>query len=294
MLYDVYHWTEYRYADQVPLSTHRLRMSPRELPHQQLLEHRIRITPEPVSLTERTDYFGNQVVAFSITAPHTALQIRVESQLQRDHARLAELPRTSPAWETVRADTFGGRGGAAVQDFVYPSAYTPHLEPLRDWAAESFQPKRPLLEVVKELTHRIHERGIFDNAATSVSTPVLEVFENRRGVCQDFAHLQIVCLRAFGIPARYVSGYLRTEPPLGRQRVFGADASHAWVSVWLPGNGWIDFDPTNDCPAGAGYVTLGWGRDYGDVSLIRGNLTGGGEHQLFLSVNVEMREETAA
>jgi len=172
-------------------------------------------------------------------------------------------------------------------EFLYPSPYVPYLDELREYAEPSFSSDRPLVEAAMELNSRIYADFQFDKAATNVSTPLSEVFRCRGGVCQDFAHLEIGCLRALGLPARYVSGYLRTEPRPGQPRFFGGDASHAWVSVYCSGREWFDVDPTNDHIAGAGYLTLAWGRDYGDVSLIRGTLSGGGEHSLFLSVNVE-------
>src|SRR6204780_3189026 len=155
-----------------------------------------------------------------------------------------------------------------------------------DYARESFTPGRPILEAAFDLTHKIHREFIFDSKATTVATPVLEVFKHRRGVCQDFAHLQIACMRSLGLPARYISGYLRTRPPAGKPRLIGADASHAWCSAWSPGAGWVDFDPTNNCVPSDGHITVAWGRDYSDVSPIHGVLLGGARHTLDTGVDV--------
>lgn len=286
MILDVYHWTEYRYAESVPLSQHLLHMQPRDFANQKVLSSRFEFVPNPTSATERIDHFGNRVTEFFIAESHVGLHIKCISQVQTSLPRIPPSAQT-PAWEKVAAQ-LRGMVDADPRAFIYPSPYAPHLGALRDWAISSFPPNRPLLEGTLDLTNRVFREFAFDNLATSVSTPLSEVFANRRGVCQDFAHLFISCLRSLGLAARYVSGYLRTEPPPGRQRVFGADASHAWVSIWCPGYGWIDIDPTNNRLITEEYATIGWGRDYGDVSLIRGVLGGGGDHSLYFSVNVEV------
>ncbi len=286
MIYEISHWTEYRYADAVRLSKHVLHMQPREHPGQRVLSSSLELTPSPQVVHEHTDYFGNTVSSFTIAERHRGMHIRVRSKIECDERPVAP-PKSSPPWDEVRTKWQAGAGDRFEQEFLHPSPYAPYLHELRAWAEESFPPGRPLAEAALELTKRIHDRFTFDKAATSVSTPLGEVFENRRGVCQDFAHLEIAGLRALGLPARYMSGYLRTLPPPGRTKVFGGDASHAWVALACPGFGWLELDPTNDGMAGTGYVTLAWGRDYGDVSLIRGTLAGGGEHALYLSVNVD-------
>lgn len=286
MIYDIFHWTEYRYAEPVPLSKHVLHMLPRDIPGQHVLSASLEITPMPQVVQEHLDYFGNRVSSFTIAEPHIGMHIRSRSRIDCSK-RTESTPESSPPWDEAKARWQAGEGGRFEQEFLFPSPYVPFLNDLRAWAAESFPPGRPLAEAALELTARIHEGFVFDKTATSVSTPLAEVFENRRGVCQDFAHLEIACLRSLGIPARYMSGYLQTEPPPGQPRLFGADASHAWIAVACPKTGWIELDPTNDRIAGSGYITLAWGRDYGDVSLIRGTLAGGGDHSLYLSVNVE-------
>jgi len=287
MIYDIFHWTEYRYSQFIPLSMHALHLLPRDLPGQRVISAELELTPKASELREHVDYFGNRVTSFMIAEPNTGMHIKCRSRVECEE-RLTAVPESSPAWELVRELGHRGEGGAELQNFFYPSPYIPYLERLRDWAAETFTPERPFLAGVQELNARIFEHFDFDKAATNVSTPLIEVFEQQRGVCQDFAHLEIACLRALGLPARYISGYMRTEPAPGQPRIFGADASHAWVSVFCPENGWIEFDPTNNRLAADGYVTLAIGRDYGDISLIRGALSGGGEHSLYLSVNVEL------
>jgi transglutaminase-like putative cysteine protease len=194
----------------------------------------------------------------------------------------------SPAWETVRDTVPGDHSpdGLDAYQFVFDSTRISSKPALADYGRESFPPRRPLLEAVYDLTTRIHHDFRFDAKATEVTTPVETFFEKRRGVCQDFSHLQIACLRSLGLPARYISGYLRTLPPPGRARLVGADASHAWCSVWCPGVGWVDFDPTNNCLPSDGHITLAWGRDYSDVSPIRGVLLGGAKHTLKVGVDV--------
>lgn len=293
MIYEIFHWTEYRYAESVPLSKHVLHMLPRDLPGQRVLSASLELTPQPPVVQEHSDYFGNRVSSFTISEPHLGMHIRCRSRIDCDE-RPEKAPATSAPWDEARARWQAGGGDRFDQEFLYPSPYAPYLADLRAWAAESFPAGRPIAEATMELTSRIHEGFVFDKTATSVSTPLVEVFKNRRGVCQDFAHLEIACLRALGIPARYMSGYVRTEPPPGRPRLFGADASHAWVAVACPNSGWLELDPTNNRVAGSGYITLAWGRDYGDVSLIRGTLAGGGDHSLYLSVNVEAIEAAPA
>jgi transglutaminase-like putative cysteine protease len=285
MILDVFHWTEYRYSDQVPLSQHLLHLQPRDFIHQRVVSTRYEITPRPPALQKRLDYFGNHVTEFFIGEPHTNLHIKCFSRIQT-RPRVLPIASETAAWESV-AEQLLLLTDSDPRAFLYPSPYAPLLPALREWTLKSFPAGRPFLEGAIDLAHRIHEEFAFDTTATTVGTPLAEFFTQKRGVCQDFAHLQISCLRALGLAARYVSGYVRTQPAPGQRRLFGADASHAWVSVFCPGHGWIDLDPTNDRMINEEYVTLGWGRDYGDVSLIRGVLSGGGSHSLFLSVNVE-------
>jgi transglutaminase-like putative cysteine protease len=234
------------------------------------------------------DYYGNQLSFFTIQEPHKQLVVEARSQVSLDPERRS-IPPTSPPWEEVARELPEDRTAPALEayQFVFES---PRIRPSPEFAAyaeRSFTRRRPLVEALLDLTARIHHDFQFDSKATNVRTPTEEVFRKRRGVCQDFAHLQIACLRSLNLAARYVSGYLRTYPPPGRPRLIGADASHAWVSAFCPGTGWLDVDPTNNLVVGDGHVTLGWGRDYGDVSPLRGLILGGRDHTLKVSVDVE-------
>ncbi|MDP9175571.1 MAG: transglutaminase family protein [Planctomycetota bacterium] len=288
MRYKITHSTEYYYGDQVPLCHNVLHLKPRPTPRQILISHSVGITPNPLSRSERTDFFGNPFTWFTLQEPHDRLKIVARSEPEV----FAFEPPTglwSPGWEQVvrmlreqhEPDLLDAR------QFTFESTYVPLAAPLGEYAMPSFAPGRPLLECVTELTQRIYDDFVFDSKATTIGTPVLEVLEHRHGVCQDFAHLQIGCLRYLGLAARYVSGYLSTKPPPGRARLVGADASHAWVSVFFPDFGWIDFDPTNGVIPSLDHITLAWARDYDDLSPVRGVVVGGHQHALSVSVDVE-------
>lgn len=288
MRYRVTHQTIYRYAAPVLLSHQLLHLTPRVLPWQRLHSHGIAVDPAPVESTEREDDFGNAVRQLLLAAPHQALDITADSDLAV--APRAAAARTTPSapWDGLR-DRLRGLSYAPPLEpaqFLYESPHVESLPELAAYAQRSFAPRRPVLEGALELAHRIHADFEFDPKATSVSTPLREVLKLRRGVCQDFAHLMIACLRAVGLSARYVSGYLLTAPPPGRPRMVGADASHAWVSVWCPPAGWVDIDPTNDCLVDDEHITLGWGRDFSDVTPTRGVILGGGEQELEVRVTV--------
>jgi transglutaminase-like putative cysteine protease len=285
--YRVRHVTTYEYEDPVSVSHHVVRLTPRSLPRQKCSGSRISIVPAPASSTTLIDYFGNALTFFTLQEPHDRLTVEASSELEVQTGEERDFSQ-SPPWETV-PQCLAGDPGEEVLDayqFVFDSQRAGASPELAAYARDSFPTGRPLLEAVRDLTRTIHQDFRFDTKATQVSTPVQTFFEKRRGVCQDFAHLQIACLRSLGLPARYVSGYLRTTPPPGLERLAGADASHAWCSAWCPGAGWVDFDPTNDCVPSDSHVTLAWGRDYGDVSPIHGVLLGGARHTLHVRVNV--------
>jgi transglutaminase-like putative cysteine protease len=291
MIYQVRHQTTYEYSDPVSVSHHILRLTPRDLPGQQRRASRINITPSPQThSTTHQDYFGNSVTSFSLQEPHELLTVEAISELEVSDSPKPDFSR-SLEWQSVR-DSISNDStaeGLEAYQFVFDSQRVQAKPALADYARESFRSSRPVLEAVMDLTTRINQDFRFDTKATEVSTPVETFFEKRRGVCQDFSHLQIACLRSLGLPARYVSGYLRTMPPAGKPRLVGADASHAWCSVWCPGVGWIDFDPTNNCVPTDGHITVAWGRDYSDVSPIHGVLLGGAHHTLNVAVDVEPR-----
>jgi transglutaminase-like putative cysteine protease len=288
MTYNIVHRTLYEYAAPVTVSHHVARLEPRTTTVQNRESFSLKIFPQPTLRKEREDYFGNQLCLFSIQEVHKKLEIITHSRVTVQGNK-ASAPETSPAWEKIAAlfrdpvspDVVG------PYEFVFDSPQIRASFDLADYARESFSKDRPMLAGVADLNRRIFEDFKYDPKATTVATPLEEVLEKRRGVCQDFAHLGIAFLRSLGLPARYVSGYLRTRPPEGKPRLVGADASHAWFSVFCPDAGWIDFDPTNNVQPGEEHITVAYGRDFGDVSPVAGILTGGGQHEVKVSVDVE-------
>jgi len=287
LIYQVRHKTTYDYEDPVSVSHHILRLTPHNKRGQTCTQSEISIIPRPPTMTWFHDYFNNRVTTFTLLEPHERLIVDATSELEVLALPLPDFG-ASPPWEHVR-DALPGDytdEGLNAYQFVFDSTRVKGRAELAEYARESFPEGRPLLEATMDLTHRIHQDFRFDTKATEVSTPVETFFEKRRGVCQDFSHLQIACMRSLGLPARYVSGYLRTLPPKGRPRLIGADASHAWCSAWSPAAGWVDFDPTNDCVPSDGHISVAWGRDYSDVSPIHGVLLGGARHTLDTGVDV--------
>ncbi|MGC9951045.1 MAG: transglutaminase family protein [Bryobacteraceae bacterium] len=287
MIYRVRHRTTYDYEDTVSVSHHVVRLTPRNLPAQTCWESYVAILPAPPVTSAHFDYFGNTLTSFTLDEPHDCLVVEANTDLEVRAVAPPDFSGT-PAWETVGKALAGETSDEVLNayQFVFDSRRVRRSPQLADYGRESFPAGRPLLEAVRDLTGRIHQDFRFDKNATEVATPVQTFFEKRRGVCQDFAHLQIACMRSLGLPARYVSGYLRTMPPPGRARLVGADASHAWCSAWCPGAGWVDFDPTNNCVPSDGHITVAWGRDYSDVSPIYGVLLGGARHKLHVEVDV--------
>lgn len=289
MMYRVKHVTTYRYGEPVLLAHHLAHLTPRQTPHQTCLRAQLRITPQPAEIDESgVDYYGNPTAFFGLRDPHGILTVQVISKVEVRARELPAADRGEP-WAGPRDPLAGLSGEALVEvaDFCFDSPYAAASPDIRAYAEASFPPGRPLMGCLLDLNSRIRNEFSYDPAATTVATPLSEVLAQRRGVCQDFAHLFIACVRAMGLPARYVSGYLLTKPPPGKPKLRGADASHAWVSVFLPEFGWIDFDPTNNCLPNEEHVTLGWGRDFDDVSPLRGVVLGGGEHRLKVGVDVE-------
>jgi transglutaminase-like putative cysteine protease len=286
--YRIEHETRYVHASQVSMSQHVACLTPRPLERQAVHASKVDVDPHPADRVERTDYHGNLVTQLSILRPYSELRVTATSLVEvRDAGQMID-PEASPAWESVR-DAGVFRRGIPLEDsaeFRYPSPYIQPAEELAAFARTTFIPGRPLLAAAIDLMQRIHDEFQFDPGVTTITTPVSRVLSERRGVCQDFAHLQIACLRSIGIPARYTSGYLLTDPPPGSPRLTGADASHAWLAVCCPRYGWVDLDPTNAVLPGLRHVTLAWGRDYGDVSPLRGVVLGGGDHELSVGVSV--------
>lgn len=286
--YRITHTTKYAYGDVVPVCHNEVLLNPRQDTRQRCESHRLLINPEPADLRNRVDYFGNRLTRFSIQEAHRGLNVTAVTQLDVAPVTLPNAP-ISPPWEAVR-DALRGNltpAGLANYQFVFDSSRIRALPSLASYAATSFPPGRPIVEAALDLTQRINQQFTYDPKATTVNTPLDEVVVTRRGVCQDFAHVQIACLRSLGLAARYVSGYLRTIPPPGKPRLVGADASHAWLSVYCGELGWIELDPTNNVIPSADHITLAWGRDYDDVCPIRGVLVGGALHSMSVSVDVE-------
>lgn len=286
--YRVTHETLYEYSQPVTISHHRAHLRPRHLATQQVHGHKLTVAPTPSVMTERRDYFGNAACYFTLEETHDTLRAVAESQVTVSPPRLPD-PDGTPPWEEVRDLVRDTRRRDLLDacQFTFASPNVPLPPEVRALAAESFTPDRPLLEAVLDLTHRIHEDFRYDPTATTVATPLEEVLADRRGVCQDFAHLQIACLRSLGLPARYVSGYVLSRSLDAIEQVLeGGDASHAWVSIYLPDGGWIDVDPTNDKLPTREHVTVAWGRDFSDVSPLKGVMMGGGAHTVSVGVTV--------
>lgn len=288
--YQVFHDTLYRYASPVSLSQQQVHLWPRECPWQRCHGQSLEIHPAPSTRSDGLDVFGNPLTRLAFERPHDELQVNARLLVE-------VLPRgpfdldASPAWEQVLAGlAYTGRPLPAdtleACRFRSESPYVRLKRQFADYAEDCFPLGRPLLRGVATLMEKIFREFDFDADATQVATPLVEVLERRRGVCQDFAHLMLACLRSRGLAARYVSGYLLTQPPPGQPRLIGADASHAWVSVYCPRHGWVDFDPTNNILPDLEHITLGWGRDFSDVSPLRGVILGGGSHDPEVRVTV--------
>jgi transglutaminase-like putative cysteine protease len=305
--YRITHTTFYHYSQPVGLCQNEARLQPRIFWRQQCHNSRFDIKPTPMDFSERIDFFGNRVVYFAIQQPHTQLIVSAISEV-------TIFPRQNNldlfnqmTWEQVRslfqetpvqgqAQSQQGQIQVQHQDqaleildarqYALDSPMVTITPELIDYAQSSFQSNRALVDVVHDLMGRIYKDFTYDPTFTTIATPLSEVLSFRRGVCQDFAHLAIACLRAYGMAARYISGYVETLPEPGKQRLVGADASHAWFSVYIPGTGWLDFDPTNNTVPLDQHITLAWGRDYADVTPLKGIAFGGGQHTLSVSVDV--------
>ena len=287
LLYDIVHTTDYDYRGAVSVSHHFLRLEPRETSRQRCIAHEFRILPEPSVLSPHGDYFGNRAHFVAVERPHCSLSITSRSRVAVSPAFLPDISET-PAWESVRSRCRVDRTRATLEalEYSHASPLVPTSPVFSDYTAPSFTSSRPIIDALSDLMTRILADFRFDPTATTVSTPLEEFFKTRRGVCQDFAHFLIACLRSIGLPARYVSGYLETDPPPGMPKLRGVDASHAWVSLYCPGIGWIDADPTNNCFPSLRHISIGWGRDYADISPVRGVLIGGTDQILKVSVDV--------
>ncbi|MFM7002320.1 MAG: transglutaminase domain-containing protein [Limnohabitans sp.] len=293
------HETRYRYSPAVQTAQHVAHLQPANAPCQEVLNHSLYVEPA-ASVQHSVDAYCNHRAYWALTNPHDGLLVRAYSEL---NTSVIEAATSSQSWESVRAH-FRYRGGhpADVNNgFVFGSHHAPVHEAFASYAQSSFTPGRPLMQAAQALTARMHRDFTYASQSTDINTPALEALQARRGVCQDFAHILLACLRSLGLPARYVSGYLLTQPPPGQPRLIGSDASHAWASVYLPEltshacQGWLDLDPTNNrtglASPGLDYVRLAVGRDFADVSPLRGVLQGGGEHTLSVAVTVAPMDE---
>ncbi len=276
------HVTRYWYSGPVSACHTEVHLTPRPRANQVLIEHSLLVNPTPDSVASREDYFGNEVSAFSIHEPHRELIITARSKTELTPLSPPNLD-LSPPWEQVRQEASARETSTAFEagQFVFESPHIQVAAPFAEYAQESFGEGRRFLDGVNDLSQRIYSGFKYDQRATTVSTPVGTVFETKRGVCQDFAHLMIACLRSLRLPARYVSGYVRSD-----REFTGGGASHAWVSVWCPVFGWQDFDPTNNVMPQGDHLTVAWGRDYSDVPPVKGVALGGGEQVISVSVEV--------
>ncbi|MEZ6046484.1 MAG: transglutaminase family protein [Planctomycetaceae bacterium] len=287
MKYKITHSTRYTYSQAVPVCHNLVHLAPRELANQTKSNFNLFIHPEPASVSVRKDYFGNEVSIFSIDHPHLGLTVTALSEINVEPSTIVDPEKTAP-WEQVVEQLKTDRSESSLEayQFSFDSMGIKRIPELLDYTRISFTPGRPILSALLDLTRRINTEFRYDSRATTIHTEVKEVYENRHGVCQDFAHLQIGCMRSLGLPARYVSGYLRTEPPPGKPRLVGVDASHAWLSVYCGETGWVDVDPTNNLLVSSDHITVAWGRDYFDVCPIQGTIVGGGQHSMSISVDV--------
>lgn len=284
MRYSLRHLTSYDYAEPVDLGSHLVHLTPRALPRQRVLHSRVIAAPRPSRTSRRTDHFGNDTSLLFLELPHDTFTLTLEAQVE---VSAPEPVADTLAWEAVRDAV-----DWTVAEFVAPSPRAVADAACADYVAASFPPGRPIAEGLRDLIRRIYLEFKFRGGVTGIMTPVSKVMAMRAGVCQDFSHLMIAGLRALGIPARYVSGYLRTKPPPGTMARLGSDQSHAWVAAWMgPEHGWIDLDPTNDLVVADEHVTLGWGRDFSDVSPVRGMILGGGEHTVSVAVDLSVMDE---
>ncbi len=294
MKLQITHETHYDYAPAVDIAQHMAYLQPLTTARQELLGHNLMITPEPAQRSAALDVYGNVRQFFSLQSPHQQLTVVAHSVVA---TQCVPAPASAMAWEAVRERFRYSATGHydAAAEFVFPSPYVPRHPDFAAYARPSFEADKPLVACARDLMHRIHREFSYESQSTQINTPALEALAQRKGVCQDFAHIMVAALRALGLPARYVSGYLLTQPEPGHVRLVGSDASHAWVSVYVPdwpeGQRWLDLDPTNDRDGwgspGEDYVTLAVGRDYADVSPIRGVIHGGAHHTLSVGVTVE-------
>jgi transglutaminase-like putative cysteine protease len=286
--YQVTHITEYEYFQPIAICHNIAKLIVRDTPNQRSIKTNIKISPQPDRISEYVDFFGNKVLYFAIQQEHKKLTVRIQS--------IIEKTATIPIQANIYPDLAWNEIPALLLDvtpehiearqFIEETDYTKKSTEIHDYVLKSFTNGRSFFEATKELMQRIYTDFEFKPGATTVTTSLKEVMKERKGVCQDFAHLAIACIRSVGLPARYVSGYIETEAPAGKEKLFGVDASHAWFSIYIPNTGWIDFDPTNNMIPSQQHITIGWGRDYADITPLKGVILSSGKHKLTVSVDV--------
>lgn len=289
MHYRIKHITEYLYHSRVSHCFNMAHLTPRNTDRQRCLNSEVKVSPNPASYSYRVDYFENTAYHFEIQRPHSKLVITSNSEVETSVQGIQDV-RQGISCRDARHVMYQSRNADVLmaREYMMDSPMVRVSEELKAYAEPVFEDDKPLLQAVQELTNKIFTEFEYSPASTTIATPLHEVMSIRKGVCQDFAHLMIGCLRSLGYATRYVSGYLETLPPPGQEKLVGADATHAWIQVFSPGEGWFEFDPTNDCMAGEQHIVTGWGRDFYDVTPLCGVIFGGGENPV-LSVSVDVR-----
>ena len=285
-VYRVRHATRYAYEAPVVHAHHACHLRPRQFDWQGVAKHELEVDPPAAMMRRSVDYFGNQVHLLELLSDHDELEV-TSSSVVEIAARPEPPAEGGISWDETAERLRSAGALVSAVEYCFDSPLVRAHPLLASYAQPVFSPGRPLVAALLEFTRKIFEEFKYETTATDVSTPLAQVLRERRGVCQDFAHLAVGCLRSLGLAARYVSGYLETKPPPGKPRLVGADASHAWASAYVPGYGWLDFDPTNNVLPGLEHVTVAWGRDFSDVSPLKGVVLGGGAHRVSVSVDVE-------
>ncbi len=292
MVYTIEHITKYQYHEQVSLCHNIAALAPRNTENQICKSFNIIISPLPDVLEEHVDFFGNKLYYFVVEQDHEELTVTAISRVEKINTAGPEILPPDISWENVKKMLLTSNGEfIGEKQFTHPTEITTATQEIKQYAEQSFTTGRPMFEAVYDLITRIHSDFSFTPGFTTISTPLSTVMKEKKGVCQDFAHLAISCIHSIGLPARYVSGYLETIAPAGKEKLTGVDASHAWISVFVPGTGWIDFDPTNNQLATDQYITIGWGRDYFDIIPLKGVIMSSSSHELKVSVDVKRLKE---
>ncbi|WP_308602928.1 transglutaminase family protein [uncultured Fibrobacter sp.] len=286
-IYKITHETVYDYSEPVLYSNHLAHLLPRKVPRQNWLDHSVEIDPSPTAQQTRIDIFGNTALAFSVEKEHRKFSFKTTGIVE---VSAEKIPETSLPWEEIAEKIMRPQNAEELEASMYAfnSPFAVYDDSVRHYALDSFTPKRPMLDACQELMTRIYTDCAYTPGATRIGSLPPEILRIRKGVCQDFSHLMIACLRSLHLPCRYISGYLKTHTLADAQNLVGADATHAWVSSYFPNHGWVEFDPTNNIFGGLEHIIIAWGRDFGDVSPLKGVITGGGSHSLKVAVHVEL------